>query len=191
MIPVKGSVFENMPLTSNKEIMDLRKKCGEHIEQMYHCKQCRADAIGLLGDDQSQKFNKPSNVKEVTEEKPLKFAIASKSGIGVDMHFGHASEFYIYEYKNGEPRYLEKRNVEKYCNGKEVCEEEEDKFAKLSKVVSDCNGVLCLRIGDEPKKKFKNMGIEVFMSCDTIESAVEKAAEAILKGTEVEEMLRA
>lgn len=108
MIPVKGSVFENMPLTSNKEIMDLRKKCGEHIEQMYHCKQCRADAIGLLGDDQSQKFNKPSNVKEVTEEKPLKFAIASKSGIGVDMHFGHASEFYIYEYKNGEPRYLEK-----------------------------------------------------------------------------------
>ncbi|MFL0167123.1 nitrogenase cofactor biosynthesis protein NifB [Candidatus Clostridium helianthi] len=191
MIPVKGSVFENMPLTSNKEIMDLRKKCGEHIEQMYHCKQCRADAIGLLGDDQSQKFNKPSNVKEVTEEKPLKFAIASKSGIGVDMHFGHASEFYIYEYKNGEPRYLEKRNVEKYCNGKEVCEEEEDKFAKLSKVVSDCNGVLCLRIGDEPKRKFKSMNIEVFMTCETIETAVEKAAEAILKGTEVKEMLRA
>lgn len=107
------------------------------------------------------------------------------------MHFGHASEFYIYEYKNGEPRYLEKRNVEKYCNGKEVCEEEEDKFAKLSKVVSDCNGVLCLRIGDEPKRKFKSMNIEVFMTCETIETAVEKAAEAILKGTEVEEMLRA
>ena len=189
MIPVKGSVFENMPLTSNKEIMDLRKQCGEHLEQMYHCKQCRADAIGLLGDDQSQKFNKP--VDKVTEDKPLKFAIASKSGIGVDMHFGHASEFYIYEYKNGEPRYLEKRNVEKYCNGKEVCEEEEDKFAKLSKVVSDCDGVISLRIGDEPKKKFKNMGIEVFMSCDTIESAVVKAAETILKGTEVKEMLRA
>lgn len=189
MIPVKGSVFENMPLTSNKEIMDLRKKCGEHLEQMYHCKQCRADAIGLLGDDQSQKFNKPTD--KVTEDKPLKFAIASKSGIGVDMHFGHASEFYIYEYKNGDARYLEKRDVEKYCNGKEICEEEEDKFAKLSKVVSDCEGVICLRIGDEPRKKFSGMGIEVFMSCDTIESAVAKAAEAILKGTEVKEMLRA
>lgn len=189
MIPVKGSVFENMPLTSNKEIMDLRKKCGEHLEQMYHCKQCRADAIGLLGDDQSQKFNKPMD--KVTEEKPLKFAIASKSGIGVDMHFGHASEFYIYEYKNGDSRYLEKRDVEKYCNGKEVCEEEEDKFAKLSKIVSDCSGILCLRIGDEPKKKLKNMGIEVFMTCETIETAVEKAAQAILKGTEVKEMLRA
>jgi nitrogenase molybdenum-iron protein alpha/beta subunit/MoaA/NifB/PqqE/SkfB family radical SAM enzyme len=189
MIPVKGSVFENMPLTSNKEIMDLRKKCGEHLEQMYHCKQCRADAIGLLGDDQSQKFNKP--VDKVTDEKPLRFAIASKSGIGVDMHFGHASEFIIYEYKNGEAKYIEKRDVEKYCNGKEVCEEEEDKFAKLSKVVHDCAGVICLRIGDEPKKKFKNMGIEVFMTCETIETAVVKAAEAILKGTEVKEMLRA
>ncbi|MFT8351529.1 nitrogenase cofactor biosynthesis protein NifB [Clostridium saccharoperbutylacetonicum] len=189
MIPVKGSVFENMPLTSNKEIMDLRKKCGEHLEQMYHCKQCRADAIGLLGDDQSQKFNKP--IDKVTDEKPLRFAIASKSGIGVDMHFGHATEFIIYEYKNGDVKYIEKRDVEKYCNGKEVCEEEEDKFAKLSKVVHDCSGVICLRIGDEPKKKFKNMGIEVFMTCETIETAVIKAAEAILKGTEVKEMLRA
>lgn len=106
MIPVKGSVFENMPLTSNKEIMDLRKKCGEHLEQMYHCKQCRADAIGLLGDDQSQKFNKP--IDKVTDEKPLRFAIASKSGIGVDMHFGHATEFIIYEYKNGDVKYIKK-----------------------------------------------------------------------------------
>jgi nitrogenase molybdenum-iron protein alpha/beta subunit/MoaA/NifB/PqqE/SkfB family radical SAM enzyme len=186
MIPVKGSVFENMPLTSNKEIMDLRKKCGEHLEQMYHCKQCRADAIGLLGEDQSQQFNKP--IDKNTEEAPLKFAIASKSGIGVDMHFGHATEFIIYEYKNGEAKYLEKRNVDKYCNGKEVCDEE-DKFSKLSKVVSDCNGVLCLRIGDEPKRKFKNLGIEVFMTCETIETAVVKAAEAILKGTEVKEMI--
>jgi MoaA/NifB/PqqE/SkfB family radical SAM enzyme len=190
MIPVKGSVFENMPLTTNKEIMDLRKKCGEHIEQMYHCKQCRADAIGLLGEDQSQKFNKPV-INKAIEEKVLKFAIASKSGIGVDMHFGHVTEFLIYEYKNGEAKYIEQRKVIKYCDGKEVCEEEEDKFTKLSGVISDCNGILCLRIGDEPKKKLKNMGIEVFMTCETIETAVVKAGEAVLKGTEVKEILRA
>ena len=191
MIPVKGSVFENMPLTTNKEVMDLRKKCEVNIKQMYHCKQCRADAIGLLGDDKSQEFNLPSKESKGTEEKPLKFAIASKSGIGVDMHFGHASEFYIYECKNGEAKYIEKRDVDKYCNGSEDCNEEEDKFTKLSKVVSDCDGVISIRMGDEPKKKFKDMGIEVFMTCETIETAVVKAAEAILKGTEVKEMLRA
>ena len=191
MIPVKGSVFENMPLTTNKEVMDLRKKCEINIKQMYHCKQCRADAIGLLGDDKSQEFNLSSKGNKVTDEKPLKFAIASKSGIGVDMHFGHASEFYIYEYKNGDAKYIEKRDVDKYCNGIEVCDEEEDKFTKLSKIVSDCDGVISIRMGDEPKKKFKNMGIEVFMTCETIETAVVKAAEVILKGTEVKEMLRA
>lgn len=191
MIPVVGSVFENMPLTSNKEVMDLRKKCEENIKQMYHCKQCRADAIGLLGEDKSQEFNKPMNKHSELEEKPLKFAIASKSGIGVDLHFGHASEFYIYEYKNGDAKYIEKRDVDKYCTGIDVCDEEEDKFAKLSKVVSDCDGVISIRMGDEPKKKFKDMGIEVFMTCETIETAVVKAAEAILRGTEVKEMLRA
>jgi len=188
MIPVEGSVFENMPLTNNKEIMDLRKKCEINIKQMYHCKQCRADAIGLLADDQSQKFNKP--VDTTTQEKPLKFAIASKSGIAVDTHFGHASEFYIYEYKNGDAKYIEKRDVDKYCDGKEECEED-DKFTKLSKIVSDCDGVISIRMGDEPKKKFKEMGIDVFMTCETIETAVVKAAEVILKGTEVKEILRA
>lgn len=111
---------------------------------------------------------------KVIEEKLLKFVIVFKSGIGVDMYFGYVLEFYIYEYKNGDLRYLEKRDVEKYCNGKEVCEEEEDKFVKLFKIVLDCSGILCFRIGDELKKKLKNMGIEVFMICEIIEIVVEK-----------------
>ena len=178
MIPVKGSVFENMPLVSNKEIMDLRKKCGEHISQMYHCKQCRADAIGTLEEDQSIKFR--DTIEETnTEKKVLRFAIASKSGMIVDTHFGHASELYIYEYKNGTPIYIEKRNVDKYCNGKEVCDDNVDKFSRLYNVVSDCNGVISLRIGDEPAKKFKDKKISTFMSCETIEGAVIAAAKSI------------
>lgn len=180
MIPVKGSVFENMPLVSNKEIMDLRKKCGVHIDQMYHCKQCRADAIGTLEEDQSIKF-RDVTTKPSTEKNPLKFAIASKSGIVVDVHFGHVSEFYIYEYKNGMSVFLEKRNVDKYCNGKEVCDDNVDKFSKLYNVVSDCNGVISLRIGDEPARKFKAKGIASFMSCETIEGAVKAAAKSMLK----------
>lgn len=180
MIPVKGSVFENMPLVSNKEIMDLRKKCGEHISQMYHCKQCRADAIGTLEEDQSIKFKDPIE-KAILDDNVLKFAVASKSGMVVDTHFGHVSEFYIYEYKNNRPIYIERRNVDKYCNGKEVCDDNVDKFSKLYNVVSDCNGVISLRIGDEPARKFKAKGISSFMSCETIEGAVTAAAKSILK----------
>ena len=180
MIPVKGSVFENMPLVSIKEINDLRNKCGENIKQMYHCKQCRADAIGTLDNDQSLKISEELEAKK-SDDKILKFAVATKSGIGVDLHFGHALEFDIYEYKNKKAMLLEKRSVLKYCDGKENCDEEEDKFAKIIKVIYDCDGVISLRIGDEPRKKLEKLNIASFMSCERVEDAVEAAANAMLK----------
>lgn len=51
LIPVPGTPFGNLPAPSHAEICALRKKCEKHIKQMYHCRQCRADAIGTLGHD--------------------------------------------------------------------------------------------------------------------------------------------
>ncbi|ADY57104.1 Radical SAM domain protein [Syntrophobotulus glycolicus DSM 8271] len=56
LIPVQGSVFEDHPPTSMQRITETRKKCGENMRQMTHCKQCRADAIGMLGKDCSEEF---------------------------------------------------------------------------------------------------------------------------------------
>lgn len=47
-IPVKGSVFESLPSASKEEVDSIRNKCGDIMMQMYHCKQCRADAVGTL-----------------------------------------------------------------------------------------------------------------------------------------------
>ena len=191
MIPVKGSIFEDMPLVSNKEIMEIRKKCGENIEQMYHCKQCRADAIGLLGEDISSVF-RDSTKKENKEdnEKGLKFAVASKSGIIVDSHFGHADEFHIYEYKKEEVLYRGKRKVDKYCNGIDMCDEEIDKFERILRVINDCDGIICIRVGDEPSRKLKAIGKEVFMTCERIEDAVSSAAKLMIKEDKVENNIR-
>ncbi|MBC2582698.1 nitrogenase cofactor biosynthesis protein NifB [Clostridium sp. DJ247] len=56
LIPVKESAFAHMPLVSNKELNDKRKECEQYMKQMYHCKQCRADAIGTLEQDRSIDF---------------------------------------------------------------------------------------------------------------------------------------
>jgi len=48
LIPAKGSKFENTSPIDDKKLMELRKKCSVHIKQMYHCRQCRADSVGLL-----------------------------------------------------------------------------------------------------------------------------------------------
>lgn len=48
LIQAKGAKFENLALLSKKELNEIRNKCSEHLNQMYHCQQCRADATGTL-----------------------------------------------------------------------------------------------------------------------------------------------
>lgn len=48
LIPVKGSIFANYPATNTHELMMMRQSCQIEMRQMFHCQQCRADAVGLL-----------------------------------------------------------------------------------------------------------------------------------------------
>ncbi|WP_231036166.1 nitrogenase cofactor biosynthesis protein NifB [Pectinatus sottacetonis] len=178
LIPVKGSAFQDMPLVSNKEITQMRKKCGEHMKQMYHCKQCRADAIGTLGNDLSIEYRKcTGTVNDAADkDKMYRFAVATKSGMLVDNHFGHANEFYIYESNGSQVRFIEKRNVEKYCVGKELCDDKMDKIEKIILAIKDCAAVITLRIGTSPQKRLEQEKIDVIVTYDRIENAVKKAA---------------
>jgi nitrogen fixation protein NifB len=56
LIPARGSAFQDFPQTSMKELNALRDLCQNDMPQMRHCQQCRADAIGLLTEDQSYRF---------------------------------------------------------------------------------------------------------------------------------------
>jgi nitrogenase cofactor biosynthesis protein NifB len=209
MIPVKGSVFEELPLVTNKEIMQMRVKCGEIMKQMYHCKQCRADAIGTLDSDRSSEFQ-TGNQKEaplvdkeyldgMDSENPsprlpeeaeasqqvttpkLYMAVATKSGIIVDQHFGQVSEFYVYEYTKGNAVFKEKRPVNQYCKGSAECGEGTDKMDLLIQTIADCDAVIAMRIGDGPKVKLGQKGIKTFTTYDKIEASVLWAANEIKK----------
>lgn len=178
LIPVKGSAFENIELVSNKELMEVRQANEIDIKQMYHCNQCRADAIGTLDNDRSLEFYPPKAKKQVTDIVALrKYAVVSKSGMLVDQHFGQANELYIYESDGKSAKFLEKRLVSKYCEGSAVCgDEKTDKMESIIAAVSDCAGILALRIGLSPTQKLTNKGITVISTYDRIEDAVKKAA---------------
>lgn len=177
-ISVEGSGFENLPKLNEKEIEKLRNECSSIVKQMYHCKQCRADAVGTLEDDKSIELTGflDTNMNKSTEGK-YRFAVASKNGSLVDLHFGQAEEFYIYEFKNGEANYLETRKVNKYCNGNSECNDETDKIQRIIATVSDCHGVLSMRMGEAPKKKLREKGIKVITTFDRVVDAVIKASE--------------
>ncbi|MCI1945162.1 nitrogenase cofactor biosynthesis protein NifB [Clostridium luticellarii] len=196
LIPVKGSVFENRDTVDEAELTSMRKECEQYLKQMYHCRQCRADAIGSLDEDVSAQFrgynknvisiDKHEKIHEEDKkagkvEKGYRFAVASSSGDYVDEHFGHVSEFYIYDVLGENIKFHEKRDVERYCNGPQECTGHDDKISGVIKCIEDCDGVLVLRIGFEPVTKLHEKGIKVFQMYSTIEEGIEKAVKLIDK----------
>jgi nitrogenase cofactor biosynthesis protein NifB len=198
MIPVSGSVFEGMPLVSNKELTVLRKRCEGIMPQMHHCQHCRADAVGLLGEDRSAILfggaaSKPGPIVEKSEaqgpRKARRIAVASRSGVVVDQHFGFADQFYIYESDGSDTRLLEARHIGKGPGGCGMCGQgggrgdgakglDAGKIAKALAAVSDCEAVLAMRIGESPRRQLADRGIAVFATCDDIDRAVREAATA-------------
>lgn len=168
MINAPGSKFEKLVTVNGDELLKMRKKCELDLKQMYHCKQCRADAIGTLGNDISQ-------TAESNAIKPIRFAVASKTGLNIDQHFGHVTEFYIYDFINGDAKFIEKREVAKFCTGKEDCDDShEGKIDKIIKTIEDCATVLTLRIGEEPRAKLEEKNIKVYQLYDEIKAGIRK-----------------
>ncbi|MDR0376890.1 MAG: radical SAM protein [Spirochaetaceae bacterium] len=191
LIPVKGSLFEHIPLTSNAELTEIRRRCEGILPQMYHCRQCRADAVGRIDEDVSLslagKAALPPDVParigaREPPEFPVgavvpRFAAASKNGMLVDQHFGHAQAFHVYEYREGQVRFIERREISRCCAGPSHCGGRESRFAMIAEALKDCSCVLAVRIGDAPRAELEKQGVRVFMTYDYVTDAVRKAAE--------------
>lgn len=188
------------------ELKALQDKLDGGAKLMRHCRQCRADAVGLLGEDRGQEFTKDllpeevvydpakreayrevvarergdhvaakqdaiGEVQAAASEGKLLIAVATKGGGRVNVHFGHASEFQVYEAGPKGIVFVGHRKVEQYCQGGFG----ED--ATLDSVIAALEGVemvLCAKIGDCPKEQLVEAGIEVSdaFAHDYIESAV-------------------
>jgi MoaA/NifB/PqqE/SkfB family radical SAM enzyme len=182
MIPVRGSAFERIPPVSNREHMALRRRCADISRQMFHCRQCRSDAVGLLEEDQSFRFSGPEPPARGRRVSPLKIAVASRSGVVVDQHFGHAEQFYIYESDGISSRLVETRRLGApgcacgSCASSEKEGPDGGRILRAVEAVSDCKGVLALRIGRSPERRLADRGIAVFATYDDIDKAVREAA---------------
>lgn len=86
----------------------------------------------------------------------LRFAVASKTGMAIDEHFGHAKHFDIYHVSTDGVQLTEQRKVDHYCLGGHS-----DKAAmpKILDTIGDCSAVFVARIGDGPKEKLYARGI--------------------------------
>ncbi|OAM96442.1 nitrogenase cofactor biosynthesis protein NifB [Pelosinus fermentans DSM 17108] len=187
LIPAPGSAFEKFPQTSMKEINEMRDLCQLEMQQMRHCKQCRADAVGLLGNDRSNEFRmtKPEPEKSVLPAKQIgkeyRIAVTSKHGKLVDQHFGHATEFLIYQINDESFTLVERRKVEQYCSGVSECDSDlqEGRKSAAIQAIEDCDAVLTMRIGYHGQQRLLEHGIVSVEYCYTVEEGLAYAVEQL------------
>ncbi|MNC27017.1 FeMo cofactor biosynthesis protein NifB [compost metagenome] len=190
-----------------KELHNLQELLGrDGMKVMRHCRQCRADAIGLLGQDRNQDFpleameadpvinqearaqfqsdldtkirerviSKQARVKGRWEDsQKTRVAVATRGGDKVNQHFGHATEFLIYDTDGAEVKLIGVRKIQAYCHGKADCNG--DKAATLQEIISilsDCRILLCSGIGDGPRASLNKIGVLPLVRKGGIQEAI-------------------
>ncbi|TXR53019.1 nitrogenase cofactor biosynthesis protein NifB [Reinekea thalattae] len=152
--PAHGTFFglEGIQGPDETQLNAARKIAGVDMHQMTHCQQCRADAVGKLSHDQSC-ASQQLDASIAT----VRIAVASSSGELIDTHFGHATEFRIFDVSENNVTLVETRDVEQYCHGMSHCDDQP--LAKHIQSLNDCQQVLCARIGIEPWQQLEKAGI--------------------------------
>ena len=195
--PEHGTVFglNGQRGPSAQELKALQDACEGEMNMMRHCRQCRADAVGLLGEDRSAEFTtekidamdvqydaatrkayqelveqeRQATVAAKQAEQVALAQLADAAGIGmliavatkghgkVNEHFGHATEFQIYEVNAKGAKFVGHRRVDLYCQGGYG---EEDTLVTVIRAINDCHAVFVAKIGGCPKDDLQKAGID-------------------------------
>ncbi len=181
LIPVEGTKFSHIEAPTSEERKRLLDLCSSDIKMMRHCRQCRADAIGLLGEDRSGEFIRTnpcgsgcgpsSNIISSDSMVSKRMAIASESGITVDSGFGNTKRFLIYE----DGKVVDEVHIDTNCNtyGRPHSEHLKDIIFKLK----DCDTIIVKEIGPAPSRMLESEGKKVIISDERIEKLLQRPIE--------------
>jgi nitrogen fixation protein NifB len=167
LCPTEDTPFAEMEEPSKELVRKLRAENGELIDQMTHCRRCRADAVGMLCSDRSSELIPTLNrlCGSTANEKPF-VAVATREGMLVNMHLGEAPSFQIWAPQGSGSRMIEERDAPDVGCGP-------DRWHKLAEVLKDCSLVLVQAAGKQPKQVLGEHGISVFECSGMINSIVE------------------
>ncbi|UPW20367.1 nitrogenase cofactor biosynthesis protein NifB [Agarivorans sp. TSD2052] len=156
--PAHGTYFGLMGQRepSSEMLGAAREKAGQSMQQMTHCQQCRADAVGKLGQDID--INSLENVEPALPPH-IRVAVASKSNLLVDQHFGYATEFQHYLITENSIQAEANFSWQQYCGGDEQCND--DKANRDLNQLAHFDLLLCSRIGLAPRQELEDLGLQV------------------------------
>lgn len=175
LIPVEGTPFENMRAPTPQERKEMMDRCSLDARMMRHCRQCRADAIGLLDQDRSQEFVHfsgcgsgcgPTEPVPIRTRDPSLVAVATVDGENVDSGFGNASVFRIY--RVGNDGFEQVGEVRIDSSAPAAGGSHREHIRSIVDSLGDCGRVVVREIGDMPAKTLANLGISVTVADGTV-----------------------
>lgn len=181
--PNKGSVFANFKEPPKELVRKIRKKAARYIPQMYHCARCRADAIGILGEENNaeliEKLNECAELPEIYDDKRPYVAVASLEGALVNQKLGKARELFIYGRREEQIVFIESRKTPEPGQGLKRWEE-------LAETIGDCRALLVNGIGHNPREVISKKGIDIL----ELDGMIDEAVEAVFEGYSMNYMIK-
>jgi len=204
--PEFGTKFglDGVPSATDQEVMAAQEACGMDMKLMKHCRQCRADAVGLISEDRGDEFTKESfsalsfeelekryNIKarsvkhqiienwrtaldeanhrikleqatklELSTTGETKLVAVTTGGEGmINLHFGSAKEFLIYEAGDKAIKFVMHRKIaSSYCSGPENCDGN-NPIDDIKNTLKDCDILLTEKIGECPMDELRSIGL--------------------------------
>ncbi|PLX40839.1 MAG: nitrogen fixation protein NifB [Deltaproteobacteria bacterium] len=180
LVPNAGTPFGELPEPGHEDLRAVRSVAEEYLPQMKHCQRCRADAVGLLGQDQSEKFGAIltafSSDLGLDISRPY-VAVATREGLLVNQHLGEADSFQIWAKEGGEFKLVETRQAPDRGDGV-------DRWRSLGKLLSDCRAVLVSGFGEAPNAVLTSMKVPPI----EVSGFISMALEPIFEGKGLEQL---
>ncbi len=170
MFPNVNTPFADIEQPATATMNEIRNTAEKYLPQMRHCTRCRADAVGLLGEDRTDEFRSclsdcASTKMPKGEERPY-IAVATQEGILVNQHLGEAKSFQIWSKESGTLQKIAERNAPSVGGGIK-------RWHKLARILGDCRAVLISGIGETPLDILMKSGIKPIEAAGFIEEALE------------------
>lgn len=168
LIPVEGTPFSDMHAPTPAERKAMMDRCELDAKMMRHCRQCRADAIGLLGEDRSQEFVHLGGCGSGCGPAPSIRIAGDRSTVAVSVDdsgkicgFGSASSFNIYCLKD--KSWIPARTVPVDRSSPVSGEEHRRHIENLVRSLSGCGRVITREIGELPSHLLSESDVEVIL----------------------------
>ena len=102
----------------------------------------------------------------------MRIAVTSSDGKNVNVHFGMAQDFLIFDVEDDKIEQKETRSSLPWCGEDADAKFEDDAIEKAASVISDCEAVLIGKIGECAYDDLMDNGILPFESNDSIENTI-------------------